>query len=161
MKQQGYIINETGSLPVGLWRMTPVRGAITRGMVVSVCPPQTPPRSLAYDRGYLSKGRCASGLEPLLKPVAAIAGDEVEITPAGVMVNGVLLKSSATLAADGQGRPMPKIPFGRFTVGLGEVWLIVTHSPRSFDSRYFGPLPVTSIEGSAQPILITGGKHSG
>jgi conjugative transfer signal peptidase TraF len=160
MKQQGYIINETGSLPVGLWRMTPVRGAITRGMVVSVCPPQTPPRSLAYDRGYLSKGRCASGLEPRLKPIAAIPGDEVEITRVGVIINGVRLQNSAPLSADGQGRPLPQMPCGTFMVGPGEVWLIATRTPLSFDSRYFGAIPLSAIEGHAESILITSGKRS-
>src|SRR5208337_524829 len=103
MKQRGYLINETGSLPVGLWRMTPFLTARARGTVVSICPPNTAAFSQAYQRGYLSKGRCASGFEPLLKPLAAIPGDEIEIIPEGIQVNGVLIQNSARLLTDVQG----------------------------------------------------------
>ncbi len=125
-------------------------------MIVSLCPPKTAPFREAYERGYLSKGRCSSGLEPLLKPIAAIPGDQIEITPAGVLVNGVLLQNSAPLSADGQGRPMLQIPFGKFTAGPEQFWLIATRTPRSFDSRYFGPVPVTAIEGVAEAIFTFG-----
>jgi len=32
------------------------------------------------------------------------------------------------------------------------VWLLSGHDPRSFDSRYFGGVPVTNIQGVARPI---------
>src|SRR5208337_3761697 len=103
----------------------------------------------------LSKGRCASGFEPLLKPLAAIPGDEIEIIPEGIQVNGVLIQNSARLLTDVQGRPLPQVPQGKFRVGQGDIWLIATQNARSFDSRYFGPLPMTAIEGIAEPFLTS------
>jgi type IV secretory pathway protease TraF len=34
------------------------------------------------------------------------------------------------------------------------VWLLSAHDPRSFDSRYFGAVPVASIQGIAHPIWV-------
>ncbi len=51
--------------------------AIARGDIVSICPPDTAVFRAARARGYVPYGRCPGGYEPLLKPVAAIAGDIV------------------------------------------------------------------------------------
>jgi type IV secretory pathway protease TraF len=54
---------------------------------------------------------------------------------------------------------MPQFPYGKFTAGPEEVWLIATRNPRSFDSRYFGPVPVTALEGAAERIRMTGSNR--
>jgi type IV secretory pathway protease TraF len=43
---------------------------------------------------------------------------------------------------------------GGYSVPAGEVWLLSGHDPRSFDSRYFGAVPVTNIQGVARPIWV-------
>ena len=76
-------INESPSLPVGVWRLSPLRDEVRRDDVVSFCPPDTPAFREARLRGYLGRGLCEGGYEPLLKPIAAIEGDRVTRTPAG------------------------------------------------------------------------------
>ncbi len=107
----GFRINETPSAPMGLWRVTPVAGPLTRGAYVSFCPPDTPIFRLAKERGYLAKGACASGLQPLLKPVAAIAGDRVTLDEKGFWVNGELISNSRAEDHDSVGRPLPALSF--------------------------------------------------
>jgi type IV secretory pathway protease TraF len=38
-------------------------------------------------------------------------------------------------------------------VGADEIWLFSPH-PRSFDSRYFGPIAVTEIRGILHPFVV-------
>ena len=96
---------------MGLWRVTPVAGPLTRGAYVSFCPPDTPIFRLAKERGYLAKGACASGLQPLLKSVAATAGDRVILNEKGFWVNGELVSNSRAENQDRLGRPLPAFPF--------------------------------------------------
>ena len=148
----GLAINHTASAPLGLWRIEPLTGVPERGRMVSVCPPDDARFRLARERGYLRHGRCPGGYEPMLKPAAAIEGDLVELTPEGLSVNGRRIVGAAPRAADGAGRAMPPAPLGAHVVGPGEVWLASSFNPASFDSRYFGPLPLAQIEGAATPL---------
>ena len=157
-KWQGYRINMTSSLPLGIWRMLPLPEKIERGQIAVFCPPSTPIFIEARARGYLPNGDCPDGLAPLMKPVAAIAGDVVEQTPGGLAVNGVPIPGTAALAADGRGRPLPVQPSSRFTIGPAEVFFVSNVNKRSFDSRYFGPLPLSLIEGLATPVWLVPGS---
>ena len=150
----GLRINHTPSLPIGLWRITSIGTPLARGAVVSVCPPNAAILHQAHARGYLGPGRCPGGFEPLLKPVIALAGDRVTLGADGVVVNGEPVLGSARLAADGAGRPIPAIPFGVYTAQPGEIWLLSTAHPQSFDSRYFGAVPIESIEGVASALGV-------
>jgi type IV secretory pathway protease TraF len=58
---------------------------------------------LALQRGYVGPGTCPSASEPLLKTIAAVSGDVVRVTDAGIVVNGELLPHSTALAHDGRG----------------------------------------------------------
>jgi conjugative transfer signal peptidase TraF len=153
----GLRINHTASLPMGLWRITPVRGTIARGDIVSHCPPDTVEFRAARSRGYVPHGSCSGGYEPLLKPVAAVAGDIVTVTPGGLLVNGRVLPGSAPLAADSAGQQLPGHAMGTFTVARDELWLISNYNAASFDSRYFGAVPAGLVIGKAQPVLIAPG----
>ena len=44
--------------------------------------------AVARARGYLLPGPCPGGVQPVLKPVVAVAGDIVELGPETVVVNG-------------------------------------------------------------------------
>jgi conjugative transfer signal peptidase TraF len=154
----GLRINHTASLPMGLWRIEVRGGAIGRGDIVSICPPDTPVFGVARARGYVPHGRCPGGYEPLLKPVAAIAGDIVTVTPGGLLVNGRAMPNSAALAADSAGRPLPRQPACSFTVAEGEFWLVSSFNAASFDSRYFGAVPASLVIGTVRPVWIAGGK---
>ncbi len=150
----GFRINETPSAPMGLWRVTPVAGPLTRGAYVSFCPPDTPIFRLAKERGYLAKGACASGLQPLLKPLAAIAGDRVVQDNQGFWVNGELISNSRAEDQDRLGRPLPALSFSSAIVPRGEVWLLSSFHASSFDSRYFGAVKIVGIEGVAAPMWV-------
>ncbi len=150
----GYRINETESLPVGIWRIVGAPGIAERGQIVNFCPPNTATLREARDRGYLHDGPCQGGLEPLFKPVVAVAGDIIEITDAGVAVNGQDIESSTPIKIDGRGMAMPRLQRGQYIVKPGQVWVVSSHTPYSFDSRYFGPVDVAAVAGRAIPIWI-------
>ena len=119
---------------------------------MSFCPPATDVFLEARRRGYLHRGACPGELEPMLKVLAGLPGDEVLQTSEALLINGRALPHSKALEADAQGRPLPALAARRFVVRAGEGILVGDH-PRSFDSRYFGPLPLAAIEGEARPVL--------
>ena len=150
----GLRFNATPSMPVGLWRMVPDRAPLRRGEIVVVCLPETALTRVGAARGYLPSGSCPGGSEPLVKPIAATAGDVVAVSAAGVAVNGQPVHDTAQLAADSAGRPLMAVPAGVHLVAQGEVWLLSGHDPRSFDSRYFGPVTEANVQGIARPVWV-------
>lgn len=149
----GYRVNLTPSMPVGVWRVAG-DGQFNRGDVVWACPPSTAPLREAHRFGYVPAGFCASGLSPLLKPVVAVEGDTLTMAPSGVVVNGVLVPNSAPVPADAAGRRLPRPWFGTYTVLPGQVWLVSSYNPASFDSRYFGPVSADLVDGRAYPVAV-------
>src|SRR5262249_12412722 len=99
---------------------------------------------------------CPGDVQPILKRVEAIPGDTVALSPDGVTVNGRRLPGGATAAVDSRGRALPHAPWGATVVARDEVWLLTTDVPRSWDSRYFGPVPLDSVR-VARPLLTIGG----
>jgi conjugative transfer signal peptidase TraF len=153
-KSFGYRINESPSLPLGLWRLSSMSRPLRAGDIVSFCPPDTPLFQDAKRRGYLGHGACDGGYEPLLKPTVAVEGDEIAMTADGLRVNARLLANSKPLTGDGTGRQLPRHAAPGAPVPQGMVWVISSYSALSFDSRYFGPIPVAAIGGVAKPILV-------
>jgi conjugative transfer signal peptidase TraF len=150
----GLRVNESPSLPIGIWHISPLVGTLRRGDIVSFCPPDTPVFREAWRRGYVGAGHCEGGYEPLLKPVAAIAGDRVSGTDDGISINGRLIAGSKSLNRDGLGRTLTSPGAHDVVVAKGEVWVISSYNPLSFESRYFGPVPISSIEGLAHPLFV-------
>lgn len=148
----GLRVNASPSMPIGLWReAAPGNEPIPRGSVVIACPPEDAAR-LAVARGYLASGDCPGGSQPLLKPVGATAGDMVVVAPGALIAPD--LGPLPILPADGAGRPLESAPLGVHRVGAGEVWLLSDESPRSWDARYFGPIPRAAVRGIATPVLV-------
>jgi conjugative transfer signal peptidase TraF len=143
----GIRINESPSLPIGLYMINE-----SRGHLVEFCPPE-PFAALAIERGYRGAGNCPDGGAPLMKPEIARTGDIVELNPSGVTVNGKLLPNSAPLQFDTQGRSLDHWRFGRSKVGQGEIWVISSFNARSFDSRYLGPITSCRIRHHLLPVL--------
>ncbi len=147
----GVRLNTTASMPIGIYRVA--HGPITRGVLVSAClPASNAMTEVMRLRGYEHDGTCVTGLAPLIKPVAAVAGDTVVLTEDSVTVNGKRLPDSATANRDSQGRVLPGWPRGTYHVPKDTVWLVSTYSANSLDSRYFGPLPISSIETSLSKL---------
>jgi conjugative transfer signal peptidase TraF len=151
--QLGYRINWTPSVPQGIWKVDSLRGPVQRGQIVSIYPPDTTIFQMARSRLYLSWGPCPGGYISLLKPVAAVAGDRVAVSVQGIAVNGIVLPNSKAATEDSAGRPLKPLPPGTYTVQPGTVWLVSSYL-KSFDSRYFGPLPSANILGTAKPVWV-------
>ena len=145
----GIRVNLSPSLPAGVYMSTKVPARL-----IEFCPAE-PYASLAIERGYRDEGVCPDGAMPLLKPIVAGAGDAVDVSARGIAVNGSLLRNSAPLRVDTKGRPLPAWHFGHYVVAPGTVWVASSYNPRSFDSRYFGPVSTSTIRDYVRP-LVTG-----
>lgn len=135
------LINTTASEPRGIYRVAR-RPAYTRGMLV-VLPVPASVASLVIDRGWLARG------VPLIKGVGAVAGDHVCVTDEVVTVNGDIVGPVYT--RDSDGRPLPVVR-GCERVPAGEFWPLSAYALKSFDGRYMGAQPVSSILGEAVPV---------
>ena len=146
-----YRINLTDSLPRGLYQETDE--AIRRGSYVAECLPPAL-ATFAVRRGWLGKGSCTDGTAPILKQVVAVAGDVVEVADKYVAVNDVLVLQTVTLKLDSQGRWIPAIARGSYTLKDGEVFLLATNIPNSWDSGYTGPASIHDIITTARPVWV-------
>jgi conjugative transfer signal peptidase TraF len=89
----GLHMNLSPSAPRGLYRT--VTGTPTRGAWVAACvSPEA--AALGRARGYLEAGPCVGGVQPVIKPVVALAGDVVELGPEAVVINGQRLPGSSS-----------------------------------------------------------------
>jgi conjugative transfer signal peptidase TraF len=145
----GFRLNLTPSEPLGLWRIVTLQRPVEVGDLVFICPPATASFEEARRRGYVRRGLCPSGFAPLIKTVAALPGQHIEIG-ANVTVDGTPLAPSIVRASDGEGRPIT--PFKTGIVPLRNLFLHSSFAS-SYDSRYFGPVPDTGLLGLARPVL--------
>lgn len=145
----GYRLNLTSSEPLGLWRIEAFSRPVHAGDLVFICPPRTTVFQQALQRGYLRRGLCDGGVAPLIKTVAALPGQQVEITDQ-VNIDGQPIEASTVRGKDGEGRELTPDPGG--IVPSGYLFLHSSFAS-SYDSRYFGPVPDSRLLGLAQPIL--------
>ncbi len=150
----GYRLNMTESFPRGLWRLTDA--PIAKGALVLFCPTDAALFERARDAGYLAYGLCEGGFAPLIKRIAAVPGDQVTVTAAGVRINDALQAKSQKIATDSVGQGVPRAPISD-VVPAGHVLLLSDYSARSYDSRYFGAVPTGRIQGVVVPVLTEGG----
>ena len=156
----GYRLNVTPSVPLGIWRVH-TADSLVRGDVVTVCPPDNETSRMARARGYLMHGSCPGSFIPLIKPVGAVAGDRVMINAAGVHVNGRLVPDSRPLKRDTAGRPLAVAFKGEREVPEGRIFVVSSYNRLSYDSRYFGMVPVANVRGVAVPKWISRWKPPG
>ncbi len=145
----GFRLNLTPSEPLGLWRIEPLHRIVAAGDLVFVCPPITAAFEEARHRGYLRWGSCPGGVAPLIKMVAALPGQRVEIG-ADVVIDGEELTASDLRATDGEGRAIR--PYTGGVVPAAHLYLHSSYAS-SYDSRYFGPVPDSGLLGFARPVL--------
>ncbi len=144
----GVRLNLSSSLPVGLY----LKSADSSAPLVEFCP-EEPAATLAIVRGYRSPGNCPDGATPLLKPIVAVAGDLVEVSAQGLTLNHTLLANTKPRLRDAHGRRMDPWPFGTYRVVPGTVWVASSFNSQSFDSRYFGPVRISSIRHHMRSFL--------
>jgi len=153
----GLGLNLSASAPRGLYRK--VTNAPARGALVIVCLPP-PIARFGRARGYLGAGDCPGGTQPVLKRIAASAGDALELAPDGVSVNGVRVQAEPLAERDSAGRPLPHAAFGSHRVTSDEVWLSGISPGRSWDSRYFGSVPASAVRAAVRPMLTVNRRGS-
>ncbi|TKB77694.1 MAG: S26 family signal peptidase, partial [Mesorhizobium sp.] len=97
-------------------------------------------------RGYLPNN------VPLLKQVLALGGATVCREGTAIIVNGRTYGHACE--RDSRGRSLPCWR-GCREIADGEVFLMNPNAAESFDSRYFGPLPLSLVVGRAVPVWTT------
>lgn len=143
-------INTTPSMPLGFYaESTPAKSDL-----ISFCVPE-PWGSLAMERHYRMgvTDSCADGGEPLLKRIVARPGDLVSESFVGVEINGKRIPVSAPLPLDSGKRPLQPFMSSQIRLQFGEVW-VMGESPKSFDSRYYGPISTKLILAYWEPKKI-------
>ena len=133
--------NASASVPIGLYavrRALPLRV----GELVVVSPPQLLARFFEA-RDYLPLG------VPLVKHVLALPGQTVCRDGRTITVDGVTVGEA--LERDRVGRALPDWQGCRM-LAPDEIFVMNTVPSDSLDGRYFGPLPLTSVVGRADPI---------
>jgi conjugative transfer signal peptidase TraF len=147
----GILISNTDSAaPAGVYRISGYE--IARGDLVAACLPIGVARE-GLARGYLRTGGCPGNAEPVDKMVGALPGAIVDIEPGWVAVNGRRFGDSATASHDSAGRRLAHVAWGKRTVAANQIWLFGFNDPRSWDSRYFGPIPLSNIRGDLKPVI--------
>jgi conjugative transfer signal peptidase TraF len=147
----GLLLSNTDSAaPAGVYRVA--ASEMKRGDLVAACLPIAISQH-GIARGYLRTGSCPGDAEPVGKIIGALPGDTVQVERAWVSVDGVRFARSAVAERDSARRPLRHVPWGKYLVGAGQVWLFGFNDSRSWDSRYFGPIPRANVRGKLQPIV--------
>jgi conjugative transfer signal peptidase TraF len=135
--------NVTPSAPLGFYWYTPLLHDVPlrRGELALIIPP-------AWVQTELH--RLAPGLNvqrPWMKTIAATAGDTVCLDGDHVTIN----------EQERGGRPLlrdyPLAPLNGCTVLPEQTYFVMNDHPRSFDSRYVGPLPRARIHGTLAALV--------
>ena len=145
------VYNPSDSVAVGWYRVDPLgngtdslpRPLSVDSIVLTALPPDA--AALAAQRGYLP------ARIPLLKRVGAVAPQYVCMFDGLVWIDGVPV--AAVLPADRLGRPLPSWPHCHH-LEAGELFLLSSTNPASFDSRYFGPVNASAVIGVAHPVWL-------
>ena len=135
------VYNASASVPLGWYAVSEPQAIGPGDLVVVRTPLAVEP--LVVERGYIGAG------VPLVKRVGAIPGSLVCRDDMRVSVDGT--PAAVARAADALGRSLPRWS-GCRTLGPGDVFLLNSGSPGSFDGRYFGPTPARDIIGKARSL---------
>ncbi|GFE97863.1 MULTISPECIES: S26 family signal peptidase [unclassified Gluconobacter] len=133
--------NASASTPLGLYDLT-APNRLKAGDLVAVRPPK-PLADFMVGRGYIGRG------VPLLKPIAALPGQQVCRVGRIVTVDGVRLGEAQD--RDRRRRVLP-VWQGCRRIAPDQLFLMNPSVRDSLDGRYFGPLPRSTVIGRATPL---------
>ncbi|MHB0929173.1 MAG: S26 family signal peptidase [Candidatus Nanopelagicales bacterium] len=138
--------NTTPSEPYGFYAYTLHKGHLTQGELVS----------FTYIAPIWAASRYGASGSHFLKRIGAVEGDSLEIRGLSVFAckTGACRLLGKTLTHDSVGRLLP--PPDPLLVGVvpkDKYYLQSTEVPNSYDSRYYGLIPVSRIIGPAYPLL--------
>lgn len=138
------LINETPSEPQGLYVRH--REPIRRGTIVAFL---APPAAFPYADRRASYLRTV----PIIKAVAAIAGDHVCTEGDALIIDGV--RRASIRSHDSGGALLPRWIACR-DLRPGELFVYSDRVSNSFDSRYYGPVSVARVQ-TYRPLITTNG----
>lgn len=143
-------MNTTDCLPLGFYRAVAPK-PLAVGQTWTVCVPR---RWTVYGlhRGYLNPGgACPGGSQALIKKIAALPGQTVNVTGHGVFIDGKIWPMSAPLTRDTVGRPLAP-DYGPHTIQPGTVW-VMGLNPKAWDGRYYGAIPDKDLLSREKAVL--------
>ena len=136
------VYNPSDSAPRGWYLVLAATQFSVGDYVLARLPSDT--AELAAARDYLPRS------VPILKQIAAVAGQRICVRDAVVYVDGAPL--ARTLDRDGKGRPLT--PWRHCEqLDARDLFLLNPANPASFDSRYFGPIDLSFVRGHAVPLM--------
>jgi conjugative transfer signal peptidase TraF len=138
-------INISNSVPLGLYFAVGDR-AIQRGDYVIFYLPESIAEQIRGRPWFDEK-------TSLLKIVAGLPGDTYGVTENNYYVNYKLI--GRTSPTDKQGKPLPQLPAGEHTVEAAH-FLPAGTAANSFDSRYYGEVPLARVKAKVVPLLTFG-----
>jgi len=140
-------LNETNSVPTGLYwiQKTPAPYA-------GFCLDEKTVETALQAGLQLSSGECPDGRETILKIIFKATPEQpISFAEDGFMVGKTKMANTAAKTVSRAGRPLQHAPYGQWTSG---VFAISTYNRDSWDSRYFGPVPESSIRYYAKPFFL-------
>jgi type IV secretory pathway protease TraF len=124
-------LNLSSSVPLGFYRLERLAPPLQRGTLVVLSAPAS---IRPWWHSFAS----------LLKPVAAVAGDEVCGVEGALFIHG---EAYGPIYTEADGKPLPHLD-GCQVVPEGAVFLASTQ-PKSLDGRYFGVTPIADLTARA------------
>lgn len=148
-QKNGFIVNISKSLPLGIYKTYPITEVIKEGDIV-VFIPNEKNKNFMIERGYLGKDNL---VKTLMKKVVGVEGDifTVKKTPLGL----VLYKNEETILGgvatrDSKYRELNHISYLKLEK---DEYFLVGESFNSYDSRYFGSVKKEEILYKASAIF--------
>lgn len=132
-----YRLNYSNSESIGIWEILPLTSIPKKGDHVIFCRP-------------ISVTSLHESCKPyLIKTIVGVPGDRVSMNTQGVHINQLLLNESRILNS----RPSKYSLEKSFILSPNTFWVYGSNNPtRSYDSRYFGPIPLASIKAKAKLV---------
>jgi len=150
MKKDRLIFNTTSSFPIGVYKISKKEN-YKRGDLVSFCAMPSEMIDKMIKQGYTQKNSsCPNQTPQLLKKIFGLEGDRIDIKE-NVFVNNHLIKNSRVFKKDSRGNYL-SIETSQ-TIKKDKFWAMSDYNEKSYDSRYFGQVPLKNIIGVATPII--------
>lgn len=134
-QMMGLRINISNSAPLGIYRLES-RGKISRGDCIAI--------NTEWDKKGIELG-IHKRPHRMLKLVEGVPGDKVEYLDDLLTVNARQIPGSTIKETDSKGRKLPHPAYPYVISEDHYLAISVAHEEGAWDSRYFGPVPISAI----------------
>jgi len=156
MRHERLVFNDSTCEPIGLYRLLGSPYPLHDGELVEVEIPG-PAHHPAVAEGL--KYHWFPAGQPWIKEIAALPGQTVRLSRAGVWVDGRYLPNSRVDRwTPGHHHRIVHYPFGTYRLRNGQVWLYAPGN-YAFDSSYYGPVPAMDILQGVRPWWVIAGSQ--